>query len=50
MFVKSKGPIVFSDSSDDNNESADEDIEMDALVNEEDQSEDSQDRKRLKIS
>ncbi|KAM8717065.1 hypothetical protein ACLKA7_003864 [Drosophila subpalustris] len=50
MFVKSKGPIVFSDSSDDNNESAEEGDEMDVLTNDVELTGDSQDRKRLKMS
>jgi len=50
MFVKSTGPIVFSDSSDDEESADEQDDEMDLLPNDEKQSESTHDRKRLKMS
>ncbi|XP_064540948.1 ribonuclease P protein subunit p30 [Drosophila montana] len=54
MFVKGEGPIVFSDSSDDNRSEEEKDDEMDALVTEapteEDERENSQANKRLKVA
>ncbi|EDW64047.1 ribonuclease P protein subunit p30 [Drosophila virilis] len=54
MFVKGEGPIVFSDSSDDNHSEEEQADEMDALVTEaateEDERENSQANKRLKVA
>lgn len=54
MFVKGEGPIVFSDSSDDNQSEEENTDEMDALVTEaateEDERENSQANKRLKVA